>query len=73
MNYLIKNANSVFSPQQDVKDIRIQNGVITELGQNLLPNESEKLVDATNCVVYPGMVNTHHHIAQSILKGSRQA
>ncbi|MEI8599617.1 hypothetical protein P4S64_24175 [Vibrio sp. M60_M31a] len=52
MNYLIKNANSVFSPQQDVKDIRIQNGVITELGQNLLPNESEKLVDATNCVVY---------------------
>lgn len=69
MNYLIKNANSVFSPQQDVKDIRIQNGVITELGQNLLPNESEKLVDATNCVVYPGMVNTHHHIAQSILKG----
>ncbi len=69
MNYLIKSANSVFSSKQDVQDIRIQNGVITELGQNLHAKESETLVDASNCVVYPGMVNTHHHIAQSILKG----
>lgn len=69
MNYLIKNANSVFSPEQGVKDIRIQSGVITELGYGLLVNENETLIDATDCVVYPGMVNTHHHIAQSILKG----
>ena len=69
MNYLIKNANSVFSPRQNIQDIRIQNGLITELGQNLSPIATEEIVDASNCVIYPGFVNTHHHIAQSILKG----
>lgn len=69
MNYLIKNANSVFCLQQDVKDIRVHNGVIKELGKELSPLLGEEMVDASNCVIYPGFVNTHHHIAQSILKG----
>ena len=69
MNYLIKNASSVFSPKQDCKDIRIHNGIIAELGQNLLPEQGEEIIDASDCVIYPGFVNTHHHIAQSILKG----
>lgn len=69
MNYLIKNANSVFCAQQDIKDIRVQNGVIEELGIALSPLPGEEVIDATDCVIYPGFVNTHHHIAQSILKG----
>ncbi|MFV0450103.1 MAG: amidohydrolase family protein [Vibrio sp.] len=69
MNYLVKNANSVFSSKQDCKDIRIHNGIIAELGQNLLPEQGEEIIDASDCVIYPGFVNTHHHIAQSILKG----
>jgi len=63
MNYLIKNASSVFSPKQDCKDIRIHNGIIAELGQNLLPEQGEEIIDASDCVIYPGFVNTHHHIA----------
>ena len=52
-------------------DIRISEGFITELGQGLLPlpGHQERIIDASNCVVYPGFVNTHHHLAQSILKG----
>ena len=72
MDYLIKNATGVYSSIENVHDIRIQNGKITELGQNLHPINGEELVDASNCVIYPGLVNTHHHIAQSLLKGIPQ-
>lgn len=49
-------------------DIRIQNGVIIEMG-DLSPEPEEKVLDASGCVVYPAWINTHHHLAQSLLKG----
>ena len=27
------------------------------------------MLDASGCVVYPGWVNTHHHLSESVLKG----
>ncbi|WHR50002.1 amidohydrolase family protein [Vibrio furnissii] len=68
MNYLIKQASAIYS-QSGHQDIRIQDGIITELGSDLLPSHHEHVVDARGCVVYPGFVNTHHHLAQSVLKG----
>jgi cytosine/adenosine deaminase-related metal-dependent hydrolase len=47
--------------------IRVRDGVITELGQ-LSPQSDERLVDARGTVVTPGLVNTHHHLFQSLLK-----
>lgn len=49
-------------------DIRVTNGVIEEIGA-LTPHPSERLIDATDCVVYPAWVNTHHHLFQAMLKG----
>lgn len=68
MNYLIKQASAIYS-QSGHQDIRIQDGIITELGNDLQPSHHEHVVDARGCVVYPGFVNTHHHLAQSVLKG----
>lgn len=68
MNYLIKQASAIYS-QSGHQDIRIQDGIIAELGSDLLPSHHEHVVDARGCVVYPGFVNTHHHLAQSVLKG----
>lgn len=50
-------------------DIRIAAGVITEMGRGLLPAPEERVLDAQDCVIYPGGVNTHHHLFQSLLKG----
>jgi cytosine/adenosine deaminase-related metal-dependent hydrolase len=70
--YLIQNAEAVFSPNQpDATDIRIRDGRITEMGRDLRPATDcvETRVDASGCVVWPGLVNTHHHLAQSVMKG----
>ena len=37
----------------------------------LSPQGGERVVDATDCVVYPGWINTHHHL-RSLLKGVPQ-
>jgi 8-oxoguanine deaminase len=49
-------------------DIRIAGDTIEAIGR-LPPRPDETIVDATGCVVYPGWVNTHHHLFQSLLKG----
>jgi 8-oxoguanine deaminase len=49
-------------------DIRIRDGKIAAIG-NLSPELNERVIDATDCVVYPGWINTHHHLFQSLLKG----
>lgn len=70
MNYLISEARAIFADTTEpVADIRIRNGLITELGTDLVASADEQLIDASSCVVWPGMVNTHHHLAQSVLKG----
>lgn len=50
-------------------DLRVDaDGRIAAIGR-LEPLQGEKTLDATDCVIYPGWVNTHHHLAQSVLKG----
>ena len=50
-------------------DLRIDaNGRIEAIGA-LEPRPGETVLDARGCVLYPGWVNTHHHLAQSVLKG----
>ncbi|WP_457646570.1 8-oxoguanine deaminase [Profundibacter sp.] len=48
-------------------DIRISGGVIVEVGQNL-PENGGEVVHAKGCVVTPGLVNTHHHLYQTLTR-----
>ncbi|MEM9249590.1 MAG: amidohydrolase family protein [Pseudomonadota bacterium] len=48
--------------------IRVCDGRIAEMGE-LSPEPGEEIVDARGAVVTPGLVNTHHHLFQSLLKG----
>src|SRR5260370_15031837 len=49
-------------------DLRIRNGRIEAIAPNLEPRADERVIDAHSCVVYPGWVNTHHHLFQNLLK-----
>jgi 8-oxoguanine deaminase len=49
-------------------DIRIEGEVIKAIGRlPALPDE--QILEAQDCVIYPGWVNTHHHLFQSLVKG----
>ncbi|HSV78000.1 MAG TPA: amidohydrolase family protein [Ramlibacter sp.] len=72
---LVRNAHAVLTglpgdaARSPACDLRIAAGVITGMGCGLVPQPGERVLDATDCVVYPGWVNTHHHLFQSLLKG----
>lgn len=49
-------------------DLRVRHGLVHAIGA-LAPEPGERVIDATDCAVYPAWVNTHHHLFQSLLKG----
>nr|WP_323779452.1 8-oxoguanine deaminase [Amylibacter sp.] len=46
-------------------DMAVENGVVAEIGPNL---HGAQTVDARGCVVTPGLVNTHHHLFQTLTR-----
>ncbi len=48
-------------------DLLIKSGLITEIGFNL-PQDGSEVVTAAGCVVTPGLVNTHHHLYQTLTR-----
>ena len=47
-------------------DMLLRDGVIAEIGQGL--RTEGEIVEAKGCVVTPGLVNTHHHLYQSMTR-----
>lgn len=82
MNLLIQNGR-VIDPSQgvdDILDIRVEDGLIKEIGKKLpLPAGSEVL-DASGCYVTPGLIDMHVHLRdpgleykEDIISGTRAA
>lgn len=71
---LIKNPQAVMTGLRGDRaragdvDIRIRDGRIAEMAKDLQPGAGERVIDARHCLVYPGWINTHHHLAQNLLK-----
>lgn len=62
--------NAAFIVTCDSKDtvyensnLLIEDGVITYIGAEQKP--ADEVIDATGCIVYPGLINTHHHLYQT--------
>ena len=71
---LIKNGKVLIFEENDVKikdvDIKVDDKKIQKIEKDILPDKNEKVIDATNKVVMPGLINTHAHIAMSIFRGT---
>jgi cytosine/adenosine deaminase-related metal-dependent hydrolase len=48
-------------------DLWIEGGVIAQVGRDLDP-EGAETVDVSGCIVTPGLVNTHHHLFQTLTR-----
>jgi len=49
-------------------DVAVKGGRVVEIGKGL-EYEAEKVLDATGCVVCPGLINGHSHVYQSLIEG----
>lgn len=71
MSMLIRNADIAVTcdgPDVHNADLRCDGGIISEIGQNVSPAEGEEVINAAGCVVTPGLINTHHHLFQSLTR-----
>ncbi len=71
---LIHNAHTIATLNDAGDELRnasifIRNHVIEAIGPaSDLPQTADKVINAANHVVIPGMVNTHHHMSQSLTR-----
>ena len=47
-----------------VRDVRIRNGIVAEIGEHLEPGEGETVLDVAGAVVAPGFVDMHVHLRE---------
>ncbi|MGX8704648.1 MAG: dihydroorotase [bacterium] len=60
---IIKNS-TIADPATDTMwtaDLLIENGKIAQIGENLTINNNAKVLDGTDCVLAPGLIDTHVH------------
>jgi cytosine/adenosine deaminase-related metal-dependent hydrolase len=70
---LIRNARAIVTVNDADEvlfnaDIRIEAGVIKEIGPGLGDSENQTVIDASGRWIYPGLVNTHHHLCQTFTR-----
>ncbi|MEG0825692.1 MAG: 8-oxoguanine deaminase, partial [Oscillospiraceae bacterium] len=64
---LLKNARYIVSCDNDDtlyerSNLLIEDGVITAISHDF--RQADSVIDCSNMVVYPGLINTHHHLYQ---------
>lgn len=75
--FLIRNADVILTmddSRQEIKggDILVRDGVIEAVGKGLYDDDAQ-IIDAEGCLVTPGLVNTHHHLYQTLTRAVPEA
>lgn len=69
----MRNADLLVTMDADRREIRggwvaVSGGFVTAVGEPGREPGAERTVDASGCLVTPGLVNTHHHIFQNLTR-----
>ena len=70
---LIRNAQITVTMDADRSEpegvsILIENGAITAIGRDLHAPAGAEIVEASGLIVTPGLINTHHHLYQTLTR-----
>jgi 8-oxoguanine deaminase len=71
---LVRNARLLVTMDAQRREIAdgavfIRGHVIEQVGaSSALPQQADEVIDASGCLVMPGLVNTHHHMVQSLTR-----
>ncbi|MEK9641794.1 MAG: 8-oxoguanine deaminase [Paracoccaceae bacterium] len=70
---VIKNAQSVLTMDDERRelravDIHVRDGQIAAIGQGIRITNTTDVIDGSSCIVTPGLVNTHHHLYQTLTR-----
>ena len=73
MDLVVQNAELLVTMDSDRREIRggwvaISDGFVIGTGEAGQEPLSHQAIDATGCLVTPGLVNTHHHIYQNLTR-----
>ena len=74
-NLFVKNASAIVTcDEQDTvlenAGILIRDGAVAYIGAE--SQEADEVLDASGCIVYPGLINTHHHLYQTFSRNLPQ-
>lgn len=69
---LIRRAGTILTMDDDRaelsdQDLRLTGGIIAEIGRDL-PADGAEEVRAEGCLITPGLINTHHHLYQTLTR-----
>ena len=72
---LVKNVKHLVTCDADDRmldgvNVFIRDGIITSIGQD--EETADDVIDASNMVMYPGLINTHHHLYQTFSRNLPQ-
>ncbi|MBT3169252.1 MAG: 8-oxoguanine deaminase [Candidatus Cloacimonetes bacterium] len=73
MKTLIQNSKYIATMNDKMEEwngghILIENDKIISIGKNNLKGDFDQIIDASEMVVLPGFINTHHHLFQSLTR-----
>lgn len=58
---IVRGGTAVMETGEKRADIRVKDGVIVEIEENISPEPEEESVDASGCMVLPGGIDAHTH------------
>lgn len=76
--HLIENADTILCMNDAKSELKngylvLANGIVEQVGSGSVPPHlkasCDTVTNAAGCVVTPGLINTHHHLYQSITRG----
>lgn len=71
---LLKNVRWLITQNQDRDvltdhDLRIEDNLISEIEPELAASKGDKVIECSNKIVIPGLINTHTHLPMNLLRG----